>query len=88
MYPSSFVKNDMANMGFSNGGSGARTYKYYQNEFGTPLFRFGTGLSYTQFGLEKDQHVSTAASVVSSRVNDTFCMHVTNRGETPSVCIR
>ena len=69
-------------MGVSNVGSGARTYKYYRNEFGEPIFRFGTGLSYTHFGLENHQNVAADTSIVSSRANVSFCMRVTNRGET------
>ena len=32
IYPESFVKNDMANMGVSTGGSGMRTYKVRMTE--------------------------------------------------------
>lgn len=48
VFPESFVKNDMANFGVSTGGSGTRTYKYYTDEFGVPLFTFGHGLSYVK----------------------------------------
>ena len=77
VYPSSFVKNDMANMGVSTGGSGSRTYKYYKNEFGAPLFRFGSGLNYVRFSLqsvhtmerqqhELDEEAATVATSITS----------------------
>jgi hypothetical protein len=77
VYPSSFVKNDMANMGVSTGGSGSRTYKYYKNEFGPPLFRFGSGLNYVRFSLqsvhtmerqqhELDEEAATVATSITS----------------------
>jgi hypothetical protein len=80
VYPSSFVKNDMANMGISTGGSGSRTYKYYKNEFGKPLFRFGTGLSYVRFSLTGG--IVSESTIISTQKNDTFSMWVTNHGET------
>lgn len=97
VYPSSFVKNDMANMGVSTGGSGSRTYKYYKNEFGAPLFRFGSGLNYVRFSLqsvhtmERQQHeldgeaatpaITSEPTIISTQKNDTFSMWVTNHGE-------
>ena len=89
----------MANMGISTGGSGARTYKYYTGEFGPPLFRFGTGLSYVRFGLQALHHTGEASaptaaaaavrkSVVSTQHNDTFSLRVTNHGETTKQCHR
>ena len=47
IFPSTFAGlggNDMSDMGVSTGGSGMRTYKYYTNEFGAPLYSFGWGL--------------------------------------------
>jgi hypothetical protein len=52
IFPASFIKNDMANMGVSSGDSGTRTYRYYSNEFGAPLFEFGSGLSLTPFTMQ------------------------------------
>ncbi len=90
----------MANMGVSTGGSGSRTYKYYKNEFGAPLFRFGTGLNYVRFSLqsvhtlEKQQRelgeeastgaIASEPTIISTQKNDTFSMWVTNHGETSS----
>jgi beta-glucosidase len=62
VFPATFAKNDMANMGVSTGGSGMRTYKYYTNEFGAPLYPFGHGLSYTPFTVAWANPPSTAAA--------------------------
>lgn len=51
VFPETFAQNDMANMGVSTGGSGIRTYRYYTDEFGAPLYEFGTGLSLVPFTL-------------------------------------
>ena len=82
-------------MGISTGGSGSRTYKYYKNEFGAPLFRFGTGLNYVRFSLQpvrtdggqqegtEEDAVAVVVSertVISTQKNDTFTMRVANHG--------
>eukprot|EP00041_Stephanoeca_diplocostata_P002461 m.26785 g.26785 ORF g.26785 m.26785 type:complete len:826 (+) comp13381_c0_seq2:48-2525(+) len=78
IYPETFVKNDMANMGVSTGGSGMRTYKYYTDEFGAPLFPFGHGLSLNTYALEWT--TPPASLVVSPTTNATITATVTNLG--------
>eukprot|EP00750_Incisomonas_marina_P016332 INCI19095.30.p2 GENE.INCI19095.30~~INCI19095.30.p2 ORF type:complete len:431 (+),score=75.69 INCI19095.30:1469-2761(+) len=62
IYPTTFEKNDMANMGVSTGGSGLRTYRYYDNGFGPPLFEFGFGLSLVNFSIAWATNSTTPAT--------------------------
>jgi beta-glucosidase len=80
VYPESFVKNDMADMGISTGGSGMRTYKYYTGEFGAPLFDFGFGLSLVSFGMKWASPPPAAPSKISTTANATFAVTVKNEG--------
>ena len=80
VYPETFVKNDMANMGVSTGGSGMRTYKYYTDEFGAPLFEFGFGLSLVPFSMEWSVAPPVTPSKISLTANATFAVTVKNEG--------
>ena len=60
IYPAAYVTQvDMYNFDMSK--PPGRTYKYYT---GTPLFAFGTGLSYTTFGFTCDQSTASFACTV------------------------
>jgi hypothetical protein len=79
IFPASFIKNDMANMGVSSGDSGTRTYRYYSNEFGAPLFEFGSGLSLTPFTMQAGP-APPAPEVVSVNQNGSMEVVVSNTG--------
>jgi beta-glucosidase len=81
VFPSSFAKNDMANMGISTGGSGMRTYKYYKEEFGKPTFRFGSGLSYVPFSLAWSDAAPSPPSVISPAQSDSVSVATKNLGD-------
>jgi beta-D-xylosidase 4 len=81
VYPESFaLQNDMANFGISTGGSGQRTYKYYTDEFGEPLFPFGHGLSLVPFTMEWSAPPPATPSQISLAKNATISVTVTNAG--------
>jgi hypothetical protein len=80
VYPESFAKNDMANMGMSTGGSGMRTYKYYTDEFGAPLFNFGFGLSLVPFAMKWAVPPPATPSKISTTTNATFVVEIKNEG--------
>ena len=48
--------------GVSTGGSGLRTYRYYDNGFGPPLFEFGFGLSLVNFSIAWATNSTTPAT--------------------------
>ena len=79
--PASFKGNDMANMGVSTGGSGLRTYKYYDGAFGAPLFEFGWGLSYTQWRTVWAAPPPAAPGVVSPTASVELLVTTTNDGD-------
>lgn len=70
----------MANMGISTGGSGMRTYKYYKDEFGSPTFRFGSGLSYVPFSLAWSD-AALPPSVISLIQNSSVSVTTKNLGD-------
>ena len=80
VFPETFARNDMANLGVSTGGSGTRTYKYYTDEFGSPLFVFGHGLSLSTFALRWGQPTPSPPSEVSVATSVSVSVVVTNTG--------
>ena len=56
--------------------------RYYNNEFGSPLFEFGTGLSLVPFALAPTSTATTNPEdeEVSLQANITLSMSVTNKG--------
>lgn len=73
--------NDMANMGISTGGSGSRTYKYYEGQFGKPLFEFGFGLSYVPFSLAWASPNPATPSAISPTANQSIVVVAKNLGQ-------
>jgi beta-glucosidase len=55
--------------------------RYYNNEFGAPLFEFGTGLSLVPFALAPTTTTTNPeGEEVSLQANSTLSMSVTNKG--------
>ena len=72
--------NDMANMGISTGGSGSRTYKYYEGQFGQPLYEFGFGLSLVPFSVAWAAPNPASPSTVSPTANVSIAVVAKNLG--------
>ena len=86
MYPADYV-NQISFFNMSMRASPGRTYKFYT---GTPLYAFGTGLSYTQFtytwatlpkGVLKNQPLSLTFEQLEEAGSLSFDVEVSNTGK-------